>query len=902
MMKNQRRSKKDIIEELEAMHQRIAELELLEAERSQSEKSLRDSEESFRLLSDATFEGIVIHDKGVIIEVNLSLSKMFGYDKEEAIGKHVLEFAAPESRELATRNITSGYEMAYEAVGIKKDGSRIFCEFRGRTILYKGRFVRVAAIRDITERKRSEQALRESEARFRRLVESNIIGVIFADLNGKITEANDAFLNIVGYSHEDLIAGKMNWVEMTPSEFHHLNQKGIEEAAQTGACTFFEREFYHKNGSRVPVLIGGFPLHSDLCDWFCLVLDLTERKKMEEALKQSQQKYEDLVNSIDGIFWEADARTFQLTFVSKRAERLLGYPVGRWYEPGFWKDHVHPEDVDWAVSFCQKATLEIRDHEFEYRMLAADGRTVWLRDIVSVIAEKEPFAKILKGVMIDITERKLAEQALKMAEERLRTVVANSPIVLFSIDQNGVVTLSEGRGLDLLGLKPGEVVGRSVFKLYSNEPNILAGIRRALSGEAFTEVVEVGKRFFETHYTPLRDQNNQFVGVIGVATDITEKKKMEEEMLRASKLESVGLLAGGIAHDFNNILTAIIGNLSLAKTQVKPQDELFQRLNDIEKASLMAKNLTQQLLTFSQGGAPIVETTSIGELLKEYVLFALRGSNVNCIFSIPSDLWQVDIDEGQMNQVINNLIINAVQAMPQGGLIKVKAENIMAGVVEGLPIQSIKYVRISIQDQGIGIPKEDLQKIFDPYFTTKQGGSGLGLATSYSIIKKHDGYITVESEENIGTTFFIYLPTSQREVKKKRRDSDAIPVSQGRVLIMDDKAIIRELVSEMLSRLGFTVDCAEDGAEAIDLYKKAKVSGNPYDAIILDLTIPGGMGGKETIERLREIDPGVKGIVSSGYSNDPIMSNFQQYGFRGVVAKPYRIEELKKVLNKVIAG
>jgi len=281
-------------------------------------------------------------------------------------------------------------------------------------------------------------------------------------------------------------------------------------------------------------------------------------------------------------------------------------------------------------------------------------------------------------------------------------------------------------------------------------------------------------------------------------------------------------------------------------------------------------------------------------------MFVLRGSNVRCQFFIPDDLWTVEMDEGQMSQVINNLVINAIEAMPEGGMIKVKAENITVEKEKGLPLKAGKYIKISIEDQGTGISKEHLPKIFDPYFTTKQKGSGLGLATAYSIVKRHDGYISVESKLGVGTTFYIYLPASEKRVPKRKAKKDEILSGEGKVLLMDDEEAIRKVAGNMLKHLGYEVEFAEEGAQAIELYKKARESGDPFDLVILDLTVPGGMGGKEAIKRLREVDPGVKAIVSSGYSNDPIIAEFKKYGFSGVVAKPYKIKELSEELRKVM--
>jgi signal transduction histidine kinase/ActR/RegA family two-component response regulator len=381
-----------------------------------------------------------------------------------------------------------------------------------------------------------------------------------------------------------------------------------------------------------------------------------------------------------------------------------------------------------------------------------------------------------------------------------------------------------------------------------------------------------------------------------------ETHKIEEELFRTRQLESIGILAGGIAHDFNNLLTAIMGNTSLAKILVSPNDKIHNRLEDIEKASIRARDLTQQLLTFSKGGAPIRKVASIADVIKESGRFALMGSKSRYELSLQEELWPVEVDEGQISQVINNLVINADHAMPEGGLIHICAENmeLQAGEVVTLPMG--KYVRISITDSGIGIAAEHLDKIFTPYFTTKQKGSGLGLATSYSIIKKHNGLLTVESEIGRGTTFRIYLPASEKDVSKSEESLSISLTGRGKVLVMDDEEFIRDTAGEMLTTLGYSVDFSEDGAEAIDKYINAKDEGHPYDLIIMDLTIPGGMGGLEAVQKLLEINPDTKALVSSGYANVPIMSDFKRYGFMGVIAKPYSIEELSEAVQNVMFG
>jgi CheY-like chemotaxis protein len=292
-------------------------------------------------------------------------------------------------------------------------------------------------------------------------------------------------------------------------------------------------------------------------------------------------------------------------------------------------------------------------------------------------------------------------------------------------------------------------------------------------------------------------------------------------------------------------------------------------------------------------------------VLKASCRFAVTGSNIQCEFDLPNDLLPVDIDAGQINQVINNLIINAQQAMPEGGTIHVKAENIVSSekmAKQGLIVNEGEFVRITIRDNGVGIPAQNLGKIFDPYFTTKEQGSGLGLATSHSIIKKHGGYITVESTQGKETTFYIYLPASPRNDESRRSDGKSVFKGKGKILIMDDEDMIREITGELLQNLGYQVEFAKNGSEAIDLYREAQGLGKPFDAVILDLTIPGGMGGKEAIKGLLEIDPKIKAIVSSGYSNDPIMAEFREYGFNGVIIKPYRLTELSQTLQDVLTG
>jgi signal transduction histidine kinase/ActR/RegA family two-component response regulator len=382
--------------------------------------------------------------------------------------------------------------------------------------------------------------------------------------------------------------------------------------------------------------------------------------------------------------------------------------------------------------------------------------------------------------------------------------------------------------------------------------------------------------------------------------EIVERQKAEEELLKFAKLESVAVLAGGIAHDFNNIMTAIQGNVSLAKLASKPRDKVHRWLEEAEKACTRAKDLTQQLLTFSRGGEPVRKVCHVTGIVKDSCEFALRGSSVRCEFHIPEHVWPVNVDVGQISQVVSNLVINAQQAMPQGGVIDVRMGHSKVWPEDGLPIPHGDYVKISVEDYGCGITEEHLSKIFDPYFTTKQKGSGLGLATSYSIIKKHDGLITVDSAPGFGTAFHVYLPRSYDEVTTVEGSKRKLVTGNAKILLMDDEETIGELAKEMLTLLGYEVDVANEGSQAVEMYRNARKISDPYDLLILDLTVPGGMGGKEVLEILGKSYPYVKAIVSSGYSNAPIMANHKKYGFIGVMSKPYTVQDLSGAVSQAL--
>ena len=534
--------------------------------------------------------------------------------------------------------------------------------------------------------------------------------------------------------------------------------------------------------------------------------------------------------------------------------------------------------------------------------------------------------KQLEVANVDLAAEKERLAVTLRAKERLDVTLRSIGDGVITTDRDGKTILINALAEELTGWTQEEAVGRhlsEVFPLVNErsgegtgeqcenpiEKVIKTGQAVDLKSDTLLIARDGVKRVIAGNAAALKDEDGNITGMVLVFRDITERKIKEEELQKASKLESVGFLAGGIAHDFNNILAVIMGNINLAKMLTDPEEERFELLTAVETAVSRATSLTGKLLTFSRGGAPIRKTASIAALIRDWTEFALRGSRAKCNLTIQENLWPVEIDERQISQVISSLVMNADQVMPKGGMIEVRAENVSFGeemLAHGLVVPEGRYVAISIQDQGAGIPKEHLHKVFDPYFTTKGAGSGLGLTASYSIVKKHEGYLAVESEMGVGTTFFIYLPASTQEIQKEapaREGGKEKPLpGQGRILIMDDDAMVITVLGSLLTRLGYEVALVKDGDEAIRAYQEAGKSGRPFAAVIMDLIIPGGMGGATATKKLIEIDPGVKAIVSSGYSNDPIMANFRQYGFVGCIAKPYDIQTVCRILHEVIKG
>lgn len=534
----------------------------------------------------------------------------------------------------------------------------------------------------------------------------------------------------------------------------------------------------------------------------------------------------------------------------------------------------------------------------------------------------DPFGYILKpfsdrelhsSIEIALHKHEM-EHKLRESAKLLATTLKSIGDAVIATDKDGCITFINSMAQFLTGWTKEEALGRElsgVLNIINAETReeIENPVTKAVEGSTVIDwssknvllVDRDGKETpIEDSVAPIKCDDENVVGAVLSIRDISQRKKLEKDLLRMQKLESMCTLTSGIANDFNNFLTAILGNIALIKMNTQLDDEGLEQLALAEKACDRAKNVTQQLLAFSTSGAPAKKTASIAELLRTTIEVALAGSQVTCEFSIPVDLWPVEINIGQFRHAISNLINNAIESMPQGGAIEVQGANRSLKPGNPLGLKERMYVNITIKDNGSGMSQEHLAKIFDPFFTTKQSGRGLGLTSTYTIIKNHNGHISVESELGTGTSFEIYLPATEKQPKQQPKKPSNAPQGKRKILVMDGDDIVREVCGKICQRLGYAVELAEDGSQAIELYQKAWETEHPFDGMIIDLTIPGGIGGKDTIKILRKINPDVKMVVASGYTHDPVMAGVNKYGFSSVITKPYKLEELRDALMDIL--
>ena len=756
--------------------------------------------------------------------------------------------------------------------------------------------------------------LRTSEMRFAAIF--NAVGeaiFIYDSETSLIIEVNQRMCEMYGYSREEAIGQRSGTFSSGVHPYTVAEALAKTQSATAGTPQVFDWYARAKDGHLFWVEISlRLARIGDADRLIAVVRDIGERKQIEEERNTAIARFQTLVDSLDALVYVADMETYEILFINRYGREVWGEITGKTCWQFLQKGQGTP------CPFCTNKRLvdaggrptgtliwefqntvtrewyECRDQAIHW----TDGRLVRME------------------IAINISRRKAAEEALATEREQLAVTLRSIGDGVITTDTRGRIVLLNAVAETLTGWGQQEAQGRPLAEVF---PILHEQTRKPCENPvdmvlASGEIIELAnhtiliardgrERQIADSGAPIRDREGRIIGVVLVFRDVTDRQRMEAELLKVKKLESVGVLAGGIAHDFNNILAAILGNINLALLDGSMKEGTRRLLSESEKASIRAKDLTRQLLTFAKGGEPVKETASIAEIIRDSANFILHGSKTACSYSLPDNLWLVDIDKGQMSQVIQNIIINARHAMPDGGTIRVEGDNIEAAALpaaSSLPRTS-DYIRISISDSGRGIPANLIDRIFDPYFSTKEEGSGLGLAITHSIISKHDGSISVQSQPGAGTTFTIYLPASARQVRaEEKKEAKNMSARKAKIMIMDDEKMVRDITMAMLIVLGHEVILAADGKEAIELYKRHADSGEPIDLIIMDLTIPGGMGGKEAVREIHAINPEARIIVSSGYSNDPVMAHYLEHGFSAALIKPFQMEDIMEVLHQLL--
>jgi len=761
-------------------------------------------------------------------------------------------------------------------------------------------------------------------------------GVVLIDANGEIIKANPSASRILGLSVSDIegrLYNSSGWkiirADSTPMPAEEM--PGPRAMAEKRAINNIVMGTVKQDHSISWMNVSAVPIISqdDTVDYVIgTFVDITERKKAEDKLKfmknelqnrvekqteeseqaliESEQRYRSLFEFMVDGFLRADTNGF-IVMANMAIAKMCGFKspdemIGL-HMTGLYANANEREKI---IRKVHKIGVL---HNFEIQMKAKDGRCIWTLSSIKALKSENGNFLGTEGVIRDITDRKKAEDALRESEERFRQIYEHMSVGIAKVSLTFKIESANEAYCQMLGYTEEELVGKHLKDFTASETlkeNLLKQSQLA-TGEI--DHFRMEKKFIHKNESIIdglldanlvRDANGKPLYFLGSVLDITERNRLEKQVQQAQKMEAIGTLAGGIAHDFNNILNVFTGNISYALSCLKKDDDLFEVLSDVMHGTKQAENLTHQLLTFAKGGKPVKKICNINSILENASRFVTSGAKSKCEFKLASDLWTVEVDSGQFNQVISNLVINADQSMPDGGIINISSENIVIEPENDLPLSPGQYIKICIEDQGTGIKEEHISSIYDPYFTTKKNGNGLGLTTSYSIINKHHGHIFVSSEYGLGTVFKVILPAFKLNCMEPTVIQDAKHEGDGKILVMDDQEPILRMVARMLKRMGYEVDLASDGDQAIQIYKQAYQSQKPFDLVILDLTIPGGMGGAETMVELLKIDPQVKAIVSSGYSTDPIMAHYKDYGFCAVVPKPYTKNELSDVLNKIL--
>ena len=738
------------------------------------------------------------------------------------------------------------------------------------------------------------------------------------NVESKLTTWTDEMYRIHGFEKHDFAPDSSEPLERSLAchdpETRPAMRKAVQRCSREGQPFDLEFPFTPEQGGRLWIRAVAHPVFEDgrIVKVLGNFMDMTDRKQSEEALLESER----LLNAtqalakVGGWEWRVDTSTGVWTDEMYRIHDMDKRDFPRESsEPSARSLACYaPQDRPVMLDAVQRCGLYGQPFDLEFPLITEKGRHIWIRTTAQPVFRDGKIVKLV-GNFMDITERKHAEEILQESEERYRSLFENNHTVMLLINpEDGRIRNANPAACAFYGWNHEDLTKKSINEINTLTPEEIKA-EMQLAGE------QNRNHFFFKHRTaddtirdvevfsgPIRVKDKTLL--YSIVIDITEKKRLENELLTARKLESVGTLAGGIAHDFNNLLVAIQGYVELAAMDLPPGSQTHRYLLSAAQATVQAAELTKRLLTFSRGGAPMMKLSDLRQLVMDIVRRSVSAP-VDAQFMVSSDSWPVQMDEGQMRQVFRNITENAVDAMPDGGVITVRMQNVMVTPQDRLPLTNGPYMRISLEDTGRGIPEGDLPFIFDPYYSTKQKGSqkgvGLGLAVCHSIVTKHNGCIQVESEEGKGCKVHVYIPATV-EMKPSVPTVSETPNQKGkngkRILLMDDEPLVREVGRQLLTTLGYEVETAADGMASVDLYIRARQAQQPFDLVLLDLKVKtGGMGAVQALEGLLAVDSGVKALVFSGYTDDPIFENYRQYGFLGAVAKPFNLKVLKSVIE-----
>lgn len=755
---------------------------------------------------------------------------------------------------------------------------------------------------------------RQSEEMFRTIVEG-APDAVFVQIEKRFAYLNSRAVHLFGAGDQKDLLGQPVMERFHP-DFHELVLERIAKLNEyQQPVEGLEQKYLRLDGSEVWVEATGQPIeYAGKKGALVFVREITERKDYEKQRNEGFELLINLARLVPGVIYQyrlypdgssafpyASPGMMDIYGVTPEEVREDATPVfGR----------LHPEDSNRVAEDIFRSVRTLETFYCDFRVILP-GKGVCWRWSKAFPERTDDGGTLWHGIIMDVTERKQAEEAIATERERLSVTLRSIGDGVITTDTSGNVVIMNKVAEELTGWSQEQAQGKhllSVFNIINQntrEPHenpvekvLATGHTVELENHTLLISQDGTERIIADSGAPIKDKESKTIGVVLVFRDMTEKHRMLDNLQRIDKLDALGVLAGGIAHDFNNLLSGIFGYIDMAKEECTnnkaTQDYLDKALNVFDRT----KDLTMQLLTFSKGGAPKRKTGQIGNLVKENAAFVLSGSKVGCDVNIDQNLWLCDYDENQIGQVIDNIVLNAQQAMPAGGTIAISVSNITVNTTETLLLKAGNYIKVSITDTGVGIPQNYLQQIFDPFFTTKQKGNGLGLATCYSIVEKHEGLIDVESEPGKGSTFHIYLPATQTGMLQGTSQTTLQHQGSGLILVMDDENYMREIVGDMLATMGYTILKAENGDEALRICTETQLQGNLISGAIFDLTIPGGMGGKETVAKFRESYPDIPIFASSGFSEDPVMAQPSEFGFTDSIRKPFKKGDLAEMLNK----